>query len=91
MDLMKIHGNMVNLSGTEVKNRGSSCLLRETEGCGTNSQEGKGCAGVFVLLVCLYCWCSDTLASEMFPSWKDMFVLQGVGKGGGGGPSLAWL
>ena len=57
LDLMKIHGNMVNLSGIEVKNRGSHCLLRETEGCGTNRQEGKGSAGVFVLLVCLCCWC----------------------------------
>lgn len=43
------------------------------------------------MLGCLCCWCSDTIASEMFPSWKDLFVLRCMVGGRGGGPGLAWL
>ena len=51
LDLMKIHGNLVNVSGVEVKNRNSYCLLRETKGSELTAKKVKA------VLVCLCCWC----------------------------------
>lgn len=85
---MKIHGNLVNLSEVEVKNRNSNCLQRDV---GDLTAKKVKAVLVSVLLVCLCCWYSDTLASEMFPSWERHVRVAGCGKGGGGGPGLAWL
>ena len=66
----------MNSSGAEVKNESSNCLLREIKkGMWSQLFEAKKVKSV---LVCLCCWCSDTVASETFPSWKNASVLVGV-------------